>query len=572
MPRLLFTIFWVSLFVVGISYLYAEEPEKNQDVDVDATEDQLEADLPEVIRAKMIDTTRILLEPRSRFSDPLKPKLIGAKGIYAKERLWNLSPTSIPQKAVAPQAAQPKTHVVNFTAYPSLPDSLYYHALFGAHTNRSRGYLYLDGKQLGDKRTKQLGDYNFNSVRGELSYQHQDWREFSLDVGLDLKGLNWLSVPNNQEQEKLPKDFRLLSSAINWKQQIAASAWTMLTLDAESMSLTHDASDQQDEGTDLRFNFDATVPLPFQNPFHAGDTVDVNPIHAGSGIEYYSINDRGKPDNWAAIIRLYVRDEFTLFGPFALSMGAEGVNFRERNESGEDLTRLQFNPNLAVTTNLGRRWIFRMQGMRATHQPKLSSLYFETDYISFNPSLGPEKTWDGRVSLKYHQGKTLEIDLSGFAKQIDDLVVFEKVTDNPNALTWMPTNIDAQIYGGQLDFSAQVTNRLELQLHYIHEFHRPKQAENINYRPEDLVNLGVDYYFSGDFRFELDGVFSGPRYAKTDETLERYFRFKPRLSKTIGTYIDAFIGCTFAIGEYAMLHPDLTFSQNNFDFGVELRF
>ena len=263
MPRLLFTIFWVSLFVVGISFLYAEEPEKNQDVDVDATEDQLEADLPEVIRAKMIDTTRILLEPRSRFSDPLKPKLIGAKGIYAKERLWNLSPTSIPQKAVAPQAAQPKTHVVNFTAYPSLPDSLYYHALFGAHNNRSRGFLYLDGKQLGDKRTKQKGDYNFNSVRGELSYQHQDWREISLDVGLDLKGLNWLPAPNSQEQEKLRKDFRLLSSAINWKQQIAASAWTTLTLDAESMSLTHDASDQQGEGTDLRFNFDANGSAAF---------------------------------------------------------------------------------------------------------------------------------------------------------------------------------------------------------------------------------------------------------------------------------------------------------------------
>jgi len=572
MPRLLFTIFWVSLFVVGISFLYAEEPEKNQDVDVDATEDQLEADLPEVIRAKMIDTTRILLEPRSRFSDPFKPKLIGAKGIYAKERLWNLSPTSIPQKAVAPQAAQPKTHVVNFTAYPSLPDSLYYHALFGAHNNRSRGFLYLDGKQLGDKRTKQKGDYNFNSVRGELSYQHQDWREISLDVGLDLKGLNWLPAPNSQEQEKLRKDFRLLSSAINWKQQIAASAWTTLTLDAESMSLTHDASDQQGEGTDLRFNLDATVPLPFQNPFHAGDTVDVNPIHVGSGIEYYSINDSGKPDNWAAIIRLYVRDEFTLFGPLALSMGAEGVNFRERNESGEDLTRLQFNPNLAVTTKLGRRWIFRMHGMRTTHQPKLSSLYFETDYISFNPFLGPEETWDGRVLLKYHQGRMLEINLTGFAKQIDDLVVFEKETDNPNARTWMPTNIDARIYGGQLDFSAQVTNRLELQLQYIHEFHRPKQAENINYRPEDLVNLGVDFYFSGDFRFELDGVFSGPRYAKTDETLERYFRFKPRLRKTIGTYIDAFIGSTFVIGEYAVLHQDLTFSQNNFDFGVELRF
>ena len=198
------------------------------------------------------------------------------------------------------------------------------------------------------------------------------------------------------------------------------------------------------------------IPSPIQNPLHASDKVDVNPIHVGSHIEYFSINGRGERESWATIIRLYLRDEFTLFGPFALSMGAEGVNFRERNDSGEDLTRLQFNPYFAVTTNLGKRWIFRMDGMRTTHQTKLSTLYYESDYISLNPLLRPEKTWGGRVLLKYHRGRKFEIGLSGFAKQIDDLVVLERLAprDEQIALTWMPTNIEARIYGGQLDLSA----------------------------------------------------------------------------------------------------------------------
>ena len=572
MPRLLFTMLWVSLLDVGIWYLYAEEPQKDQDVNVESTEEQLEADLPEVIRAQIIDTTRIVLEPRSHFSDPLKPKLISAMGMYAKERLWNLPPISTPQKAVAPKVAQLKTHIVNFTAYPSLPDSLYYRALFGGHSNRTRGFLYLDGKQLGDKRTKKLGDYNFNSVRGELSYQHQDKNEISFDVGLDLKDLNWLSDADNQD--KLRKEVFFFQSGLNWRQQIAEAAWTTLTFDAESFRLTHGEPGQSDQGNDFRFNFDAMIPSPIQNPLHASDKVDVNPIHVGSHIEYLSINGRGERENWATIIRLYLRDEFTLFGPFALSMGAEGVNFRERNDSGEDLTLLQFNPYFAVTTNLGKRWIFRMHGIRTTHQTKLSTLYYESDYISLNPLLRPEKTWGGRVLLKYHRGSKFEIGLSGFAKQIDDLVVLERLAprDKQIALTWMPTNIDARIYGGQLDLSVHVKKRLKLQLQYIHELHYPQQSDYIAYRPEDLVNLGVELRMSGDLRFQLDGEFRGPRFVEKDETMESYFLLKPKLSKTIGAYIEAFIGGTYAIGEYAVLHQDYTFSQNNFHFGVELKF
>ena len=571
-PRLLFTILWVSLLDVGISYLYGEAPQNDQALIEHSTGEQLEADLPDVIRAKIIDTTRIVLEPRRRFSDPSTPKLINALGIYAKERLWNLPPIMTPQKVIASKAVKPKSHLAKFTAYPSLPDSLYYHALFGGQSNGTRGFLYLDGKQLGAKRTKRLGDYNSNSVRGELSYQHQDKNEISFDVDFKLKDLNWLSAANNHQ--RLRKDILFLHSDINWKQQIAETALTTLNVDAESFRLTHGEPNQSDEGNDVRLNFDAMIPMPFQNPIHAGDKVDVNPIHVGGRIEYFSANARADRESWASIIRLYVRDDFTLLGPFAISMGAEAASFRERNDSEEDLTRLQFNPYLAVTTNLGRRWIFRMDGMRTIHRPKLSSLYYESDYISLNPFLRPAKTWSGRVLLKYHRGRKLEIGISGFAKRVDDLLELERLTarDEQIGLTWLPTNIEARIYSAQVEVSAYATNRLALQLHYVHEFHYPLQGENIAYRPEDYVNLGFKYHISEDFRFALSGEFRGPRYVELAEKLESYCLLKPKLSKSIGLYINAFIGGTFAIGEYTLLHEVYTFSQNHLDFGVELKF
>ena len=65
----------------------------------------------------------------------------------------------------------------------------------------------------------------------------------------------------------------------------------------------------------------------------------------------------------------------------------------------------------------------------------------------------------------------------------------------------------------------------------------------------------------------------GPRYVDmmTDETLKGYLLLQPKLNKTIGNYIDAFVGGAFAIGEYRLLEM-YELSQRNFDFGIELKF
>ena len=66
---------------------------------LEPSEEQLESDLPDEVIAEVIDTTRIVLEPRNRFSDPLTPQLIHAIALYPKERLWNLPPTTTPAES-----------------------------------------------------------------------------------------------------------------------------------------------------------------------------------------------------------------------------------------------------------------------------------------------------------------------------------------------------------------------------------------------------------------------------------------------------------------------------------------
>ena len=604
-------------------------------------EEQLESDLPDEVIAEIIDTTRIVLEPRSRFSDPLTPELIHAIALYPKERLWNLPPTSTPQKAVKPATPPPKNYRFHLTAYPSLPESLFYQVLFAGRTEKTHGFLYLDRQQLGEERTKGRGNYNLDGFRGGLSHQYQELSEISLDLGLNLKALEWRgstqSIEEVDEQTPNPqKDLLLFRSDLNWQQQISETTWSTLNLDATLLRVDHDDSDLLDETADLRFNFDMALSWPF-----------LNPIHTGGHVEYFSATDgRFGKDNWETIVRLYARDEFTPFGPFVCSIGLEGVSFRESNETkdraevsllenddigedkadlqlnvadtpqetaaetGEDIANselnatdttqqtdtgtsenkasLQLNPSLTVTTHLDKHWLIQLEGVRTIERHRLSTLYFDTDYISLNPFLRPEKAWNGKVTLKYHQGAKFEVNLSGFAKQADDLVTLIPQREHlensgvqlPEELAWTPTNIDSVlIYGSQLLISARIVNLLDLRFQYTHEISTQETDEqnphdkHIPYRAADRIDLDVVYHLPSGFHVGLEAELRGPRHVDrmTDETLDGYLLLKPKLSKTIGNYVNAFVGGAFAIGEYRLLEM-YELSQSNFDFGIELKF
>jgi hypothetical protein len=597
--------------LLSLSPVYAQTQE--------SSEEQLESDLPDEVIAEIIDTTRIVLEPRSRFNDPLAPELIHAIALYPKERLWNLPPTATPQKAVKPTTPPPKNYRLHLTAYPSLPESLFYQVLFAGRTEGTHGFVHLNRQQLGNARTKERGNYNLDGVRGRLSHRYQELSEISFDLGLNLKALEWLPATENSQNPQ--KDLLLFRSDLNWQQQISETTWSTLNLDTALLRVDHDASNQRDEATDLRFNFDMAISWPF-----------LNPIHAGGHVEYFSATDkRFNRDTWETIVRLYARDEFSPFGPFVCSIGVEAVNLRKGDEAGEDIAdsqlavtdevqqtdteasrnqensqldivdvaqqngtetsedkaSLYLNPSLALTTHLDKHWLIRLEGLRTIARHRLSTLYFDTDYISLNPLLRPEKAWNGQATLKYHQGAKFEVNLSGFARRIDDLVIFIPQTEPPQEigvqsaaeLAWTPMNIDASIYGGQLLISARIVDRLDLRFQYtheaqdIHEGSVPETDKKIPYRAADRIDLDVVYHLPSEFHVMLKAELQGPRYVNmtTDETLKGYLLLRPKLSKTIGNYVDAFVGGAFAIGEYRLLEM-YELSQSNFDFGIELKF
>ena len=579
-------VFYVAL---SLSSVYGHTQE--------SSEEQLESDLPDEIIAEIIDTTRIVLEPRSRFNDPLVPELIHAIALYPKERLWNLPPTATPQKAVKPATPPPKNYRFHLTAYPSLPESLFYQVLFAGRMEKTHGFLHLNRQQLGNARTKERGDYNLDGVRGRLSHQYQELSEISLDLGLNLKALEWLPPTSGKINEATPnlqKDLLFFRSDLNWQQQISETTWSTLNFDTALLRVDRDESNLRDEAADLRFNFDMAISWPF-----------LNPIHAGGHVEYFSATDKQfNRDTWGTIVRLYARDEFSPLGPFVCSIGVEGVSLRKGNEASEDIANsqsnvtdeaqqngtetsedtasLHLNPSLALTTHLDKHWLIQIKGLRTIARHQLSTLYFDTDYISLNPLLRPEKAWNEQITLKYHRGAKFEVDLSGFARQIDDLVIFiplkehlEKTSVQSAAeLAWTPTNIDASIYGGQLLISARIVDRLDLRFQYTHEVSVPKMGKQIPYRAADRIDLDLAYHFPSEFDVTLKAELRGPRHVDmiTDgEQLQGYLLLKPKLSKTIGSYVDAFVSGAFAIGEYRLLEM-YSLSQSNFDFGIELRF
>lgn len=553
----------------SLSQVYAQTQE--------SPEEQLESDLPDEVIAEIIDTTQIVLEPRSRFSDPLTPELIHAIALYPKERLWNLPPTTTPQKAVKPATPPPKNYRLYLTAYPSLPESLFYQVLFAGHTEKTHGFLHFNRQQLGNLRTKERGDYDLDGIRGGLSHQYQELSEISLDLGLNLKALEWL--PAIEGNPNLQKDLLLFRSDLNWQQQIAETTWSTLNLDTTLLRIDHAESGLRDEAVDLRLNFDLALSWPF-----------LNPIHAGGHVEYFSAGDTEE-----IIARLYARDEFSPFGPFVLSIGVEGVSFREGDDAREDITDslsnagdatqqtdtetdddtvdLPLYPSIALTTHLNNNWLVQIEGLRTIERHQLLTLYFDTDYISLNPFLRPEKAWTEQITLKYHQGRKVEVNLSGFARQVEDLVVLMPQTAPLEITGVQPTNIDVSLYGVQLVVSARIADLLDLRFQYTHEVAMLKTDEHIPYRAADRIDLEAVYHLPSGFHAALEAELRGPRHidTMTDEMLEGYLLLRPKLSKTIGNYVNAFVGGAFAIGEYRLLEA-YELSQSNFDFGIELKF
>lgn len=537
-------------------------------------EEELESDLPEVIKAKVVDITHIELNPRERFQDTVEPKIGQARGIYPKERLWNLPNIFTPSKVNLKEIVETDNYLISLEARPRLPSSLLYNVLFAGDIQPVRGLINIDSQNLGDDFTEGRGEYNWNSFRVSLGYSP---KLFDLDIDGDVKyetkELGWLKYENSEiPNESIRKKLTLFKSDFDWSQQVTDETEIKLDLNGDFVEVSEDRWSGYDKGVNLNLSFDVNTYWPFINPFSFGGSV-----------EYSSTDSESPPRIGKAELptyRVYARNHYTALGPFVLDLSGEFVNLNEPNEDSETETKLFFNPGLILTTKLSERTVLQNSINRSVEKETLSELYFHQDYIAFNPFLRTPKSWNALISLKYQTVlENIEFKISGFGKKVDDYIVlrYHSLSFTPEGFgtitkirpIWYPDNIeDVLLYGGEFSFGLN-TDKLDIWAKYKHEIQESDEVEQVPYRPNDYFEFSLAYSAEYGINIELGGEFGSTRFTdvEQDEKLESYFIGKTKIGKTLGKYAIIFLEMQF--GEYEPIR-DYKFSDYLVDFGVKL--
>ena len=535
--------------------------------------EELESDLPEVIKARVVDITQIKLEPRDRFEDSVEPQIGQSLGIYPKERLWNLPNILTPPKVDLKKLTESDNYLVSLEAYPRLPGSLLYNVIFAGDLQPMRGLINIDSQQLSDKFTKGRGEYNLNRFHTSVGYSPKSSDlDLDADIKYETKDLEWLS---ENKTDTARKDLTLLEGDFDWNQQLTDETQMTLNLNGDLIRISGDSENNYDEGVNLKLNLDLSTYWPF-----------INPISFGGGMEYFSADSEYFSEKREAAFptfRIYAKNHYSALGPFVFNFSGEFVSIRERsprrvrNDQGEDKTKPFFNPAVAITTKFSEKVILQTRLNHSIIRTPLSELYFYQDYIALNPFLRTPKSWNALLVLKYQDIiKDMELKISGFAKKVDDLVVLKysqnsevsKTSEFSQSMFWYPDNINAILYGGEFSFGLN-TDKFDIFAKYTHEIQEPDSVEHIPYRPSDLLELDLIYKAKYGINVEFGGKFCGPRYFESskDETLNHYFIGRTKLSKNLGKYVIIFIGMQF--GEYEPL-KDYKFSESFVDFGLKL--
>jgi outer membrane cobalamin receptor len=233
------------------------------------------------------------------------------------------------------------------------------------------------------------------------------------------------------------------------------------------------------------------------------------------------------------------------------------------------------NPCVYLTSQIGNRATLQFGAERRIQRQGFRSLYFDNDYMRFNPDLPLEKMWDLGSSLQCRFTPAFTVMVGGFDKEIKDLTVFEEMTDG-GIVSWRPNSRDsARVFGFRSGWELSLAGgRMEQSLEYIHEEH----DQEIPYRPEDRGRLTVTCFAPLELELSVSGEFYGTRYVDVKdgdetETLSSYFLWKTRVSRTFGKYASLFVMAEFHVGQddyqvwrgYGL--PDQTI-----DFGLTLKF
>jgi outer membrane receptor for ferrienterochelin and colicin len=242
----------------------------------------------------------------------------------------------------------------------------------------------------------------------------------------------------------------------------------------------------------------------------------------GTQYEKTERDDKGKGyDADEEITSVFASDEIDLFPIVAVL----GIRMDSHKEWGEE-----YNPKISLMYKAGENLTFRASAGRAFNAPSLSKLYGSWKMGPYlvlpNEDLSPETSTGYDAGIDFRKGKNLNISVTFFRNEIDDLINSVKRTENGKKyLEWVNID-DAMTQGIEFDFKTSLKN-LSAGLNYTYlDTEDKKTGKDIENRPNHKGDISLSYNLKNlDALFGIRGSYTGKRYEDdlNTEKLDSYW-------------------------------------------------
>ncbi|MGD9156436.1 MAG: TonB-dependent receptor [Bacillota bacterium] len=377
--------------------------------------------------------------------------------------------------------------------------------------------IYKASTGFGNEKYNVIANYTHNQGDGvdpELDAYDEDI--FNINLGLTVNPQSKLEATSYFSRYDLDDDGRSQErSSLNlkWKQTVdELSNWY---LRGSVFTFKHWTEDRSTDYQTDSYEGEAG----YSRLFGAGHLVT-------AGLQYHleKSDDNGKDYTADQTTNaLFIQDEIEL-GDFQVILGTR--------VDDHELWGTEINPNASIAYRVTEKSRLRASVAKAFSAPNLVKLYGEgwrmgPHLVHANPDLEPEESLGYQLGWDYRFNERISLRATLFQNDIDNLITYrvDRTTGYPYGMYWENTD-EAMTRGVELNLRAKLSKTLSGTLGYTRLDTEDKETGlELASRPQDSVNLTLDWQAAPKWQVRLSGLLTGKRYEdeENENKLGSYF-------------------------------------------------
>jgi outer membrane receptor for ferrienterochelin and colicins len=386
-----------------------------------------------------------------------------------------------------------------------------------AEGGSSNTRIYKASTGFGNEKYNVIANYTHNQGDGvdpELDAYDEDI--FNINLGLTVNPQSKLEATSYFSRYDLDDDGRSQErSSLNlkWKQTVdELSNWY---LRGSVFTFKHWTEDRSTDYQTDSYEGEAG----YSRLFGAGHLVT-------AGLQYHleKSDDNGKDYTADQTTNaLFIQDEIEL-GDFQVILGTR--------VDDHELWGTEINPNASIAYRVTEKSRLRASVAKAFSAPNLVKLYGEgwrmgPHLVHANPDLEPEESLGYQLGWDYRFNERISLRATLFQNDIDNLITYrvDRTTGYPYGMYWENTD-EAMTRGVELNLRAKLSKTLSGTLGYTRLDTEDKETGlELASRPQDSVNLTLDWQAAPKWQVRLSGLLTGKRYEdeENENKLGSYF-------------------------------------------------